>query len=309
MCVRTHGNLDMKTVKLKAKTKDYLWGGHKLFDYGKEGNDIIAESWELSFFEGMESLIDSGSDKGKKLSEVVTEKELGSNIKKYQFFPMLAKLIDSNQDLSIQVHPNDEYARKYENSYGKNEMWYVVDSDEGAMFYIGFNKDVSKEEIEKRIENNTLVDVMNHILVHPGDAYYIPAGTIHAIGKGCLIFEIQQNSNITYRVYDYGRRDKNGNLRELHVKKALDVLNLKKMEPYNMRNESEIRNKPFFAKEEENLISVKATKESFKAMTVLSGEGFVDDIPFKKGDTFFNPAGEEAIIKGNIRVYLYSIDE
>ena len=309
MCVRTHGNLDMKTVKLKAKTKDYLWGGHKLFDYGKEGNDIIAESWELSFFEGMESLIDSGSDKGKKLSEVVTEKELGSNIKKYQFFPMLAKLIDSNQDLSIQVHPNDEYARKYENSYGKNEMWYVVDSDEGAMFYIGFNKDVSKEEIEKRIENNTLVDVMNHILVHPGDAYYIPAGTIHAIGKGCLIFEIQQNSNITYRVYDYGRRDKNGNLRELHVKKALDVLNLKKMEPYNMRNESEIRNKPFFAKEEENLISVKATKESFKAMTVLSGEGFVDDIPFKKGDTFFIPAGEEAIIKGNIRVYLYSIDE
>ena len=309
MCVRTHGNLDMKTVKLKAKTKDYLWGGHKLFDYGKDGNDIIAESWELSFFEGMESLIDSGSDKGKKLSEVVTEKELGSNIKKYQFFPMLAKLIDSNQDLSIQVHPNDEYARKYENSYGKNEMWYVVDSDEGAMLYIGFNKDVSKEEIEKRIENNTLVDVMNHILVHPGDAYYIPAGTIHAIGKGCLIFEIQQNSNITYRVYDYGRRDKNGYLRELHVKKALDVLNLKKMEPYNMRNEPEIRNKPFFAKEEENLKSIKATKESFKAITVLSGEGFVDDIPCKKGDTFFIPAGEEAIIKGNIRVYLYSIDE
>ena len=309
MCVRTHGNLDMKTVKLKAKTKDYLWGGHKLFDYGKEGNDIIAESWELSFFEGMESLIDSGSDKGKKLSEVVTEKELGSNIKKYQFFPMLAKLIDSNQDLSIQVHPDDEYARKYENSYGKNEMWYVVDSDGGAMLYIGFNKDVSKEEIEKRIKNNTLVDVMNHILVHPGDAYYIPAGTIHAIGKGCLIFEIQQNSNITYRVYDYGRRDKNGNLRELHVKKALDVLNLKKTEPYNMRNEPEIRNKPFFAKEEENLISVKATKESFKAMTVLSGEGFVGDIPCKKGDTFFIPAGEEAIIKGNIRVYLYSIDE
>ena len=187
----------MKTVKLKAKTKDYLWGGHKLFDYGKEGNDIIAESWELSYFEGMESIIDSGEDKGKKLCDVVTKKELGTNIEKYPFFPMLVKLIDSAQNLSIQVHPDDDYARKYENSYGKNEMWYVVGAEKDAKLYIGFNKDVSKDELVNRIENNTLLDVMNHILVKPGDAYYIPAGTIHAIGKGCFILEIQQNSNLT----------------------------------------------------------------------------------------------------------------
>lgn len=299
----------MKTVKLKAKTKDYLWGGHKLFDYGKEGNDIIAESWELSYFEGMESIIDSGEDKGKKLCDVVTKKELGTNIEKYPFFPMLVKLIDSAQNLSIQVHPDDDYARKYENSYGKNEMWYVVGAEKDAKLYIGFNKDVSKDELVNRIENNTLLDVMNHILVKPGDAYYIPAGTIHAIGKGCFILEIQQNSNLTYRVYDYGRRDKNGNLRELHIKKALDVLNLRKMEPFNMRALSEIKNSPFFAKEVENIKEIKATKESFKAMTILSGKGHVDDIPFNKGDTFFVPAGEKANIEGKFKAYLYSIDE
>lgn len=299
----------MKTVKLKAKTKDYLWGGHKLFDYGKEGNDIIAESWELSYFEGMESIIDSGEDKGKKLCDVLTEKELGTNIEKYPFFPMLVKLIDSAQNLSIQVHPDDDYARKYENSYGKNEMWYVVGAEKDAKLYIGFNKDVSKDELVNRIENNTLLDVMNHILIKPGDAYYIPAGTIHAIGKGCFILEIQQNSNLTYRVYDYGRRDKNGNLRELHIKKALDVLNLRKMEPFNMRGLPAIKNRPFFAREVENIKGIEATKESFTAMTILSGNGYVDDIPFSKGDTFFVPAGEKADIKGKFKAYIYSIDE
>ena len=296
----------MKTVKLKAKTKDYLWGGHKLFDYGKEGNDIIAESWELSFFEGMESLIDSGEDRGKKLCEVVGPRELGENARKYRTFPMLVKLIDSNQDLSIQVHPDDAYAREHENSYGKNEMWYVVDAGEGAKLYIGFNKDISKEELVERINNNTLLEVMNQIPVKPRDAYYIPAGTIHAIGKGCLILEIQQSSNITYRVYDYGRRDKNGNLRELHIEKALDVLNLNKMEPKNLKGRSAIY-EPFYAMEDENFKSITAQKDSFVAMTFISGSGKVNDIPFNKGDTFFIPACEKANIEGKFRVVLYSL--
>ena len=299
----------METLKLKPVTKGYIWGGTRLFEYGKESNDpIIAETWELSFYPGSESIVDSGNNKGKLLPEVVSEKELGYNVKKHPFFPVLIKLIDANKDLSIQVHPSDEYALKYENSYGKTEMWYVVEAKENAKLHIGFNKDVSKQEIEERIKNNTLLEVMNHISVKPGDCFFIPSGTIHAIGEGCLVIEIQENSNLTYRVYDYGRVGNDGKPRELHIEKALKVLNLSKMEINNIQTHILADYKYFKVTKEENVKEIVANDDSFVSFTVIEGSGQVDDMPFSKGDTFFIPAGNKARLSGNFKIITTKIN-
>ena len=219
----------MKIEKLYPECKDYIWGGTKLkTEYGKITTKTpCAESWELSFHkDGLTKL-----SNGKTLAECVSAKDLGENTKNFPFFPMLIKFIDAKQDLSVQVHPSDDYALKNENSFGKTEMWYIVEAEEGAGIYLGFNKDVTKEEYEKAIKENRLTELLNFYKVKAGDCYFIPSGTIHAIGKGCLICEIQQNSNLTYRVYDYGRKDKFGNERELHVDKALKVTSLNKFAP------------------------------------------------------------------------------
>ncbi len=198
----------MKIEKLIPTCKDYLWGGNKLKEkYGKcTVCDPCAESWELSFHtDGKTLLLD-----GKTLEETVTDFEMGNNIQNFPFFSVLIKFIDAKSNLSVQVHPSDEYALTHENSFGKTEMWYIVEADEGAGIYLGFNRDVTAEEYERAIKENTLTDLLEFYSVKSGECYFIPAGTIHAIGAGCLICEIQQNSNLTYRVYDYGRRDKNG---------------------------------------------------------------------------------------------------
>ena len=299
----------MQTVKLKPTTKGYIWGGTRLFGYGKTSNDpIIAETWELSFFPGSESIIDSGEDKGKLLKDVVSEKELGKNIVKHPFFPVLIKLIDANKDLSIQVHPSDEYALKYENSYGKTEMWYVVEASKNAKLHIGFNRNVTKEEIEERIKNNTLLEVMNHISVKPGDCFFIPSGTIHAIGEGCLVIEIQENSNLTYRVYDYGRVGNDGKPRELHIEKALKVLNLNKMEINNIQTPVLADYKYFKVTKEENVKELVTDENSFLSFTVIEGSGQVDDIAFNKGDTFFIPANSKARLSGNFKIITTKIN-
>ncbi|MBO6280807.1 MAG: class I mannose-6-phosphate isomerase [Bacilli bacterium] len=299
----------MDTVKLKGITKDYIWGGKKLFDYGKSSSqDIIAESWELSFFDDNESMIDSGKYKGKTLKEVISDKELGKNVKKFPFFPVLIKLIDANKDLSIQVHPSDEYALKYENSFGKTEMWYVVEADENSYLHIGFNKDVSKEEVERRIKDNSLLEIMNHIKVKEGDCYFIPSGTLHAIGKGVLVCEIQENSNLTYRVYDYGRLDKNGNPRELHVEKALKVLNFNKLIPQNIQSSVLADCEYFKVCKYENATIIEADENSFVSFTIVEGSGFVNDLPYSKGDTFFVPANGKAVIKGKNKIITTKIN-
>jgi len=212
----------MNTEKLYPELKDNIWGGRKLIEkYGKTTkNAICAESWELSFHPDGPTKLSDGS----RLCNVATEELLGSNTKNFEFFPLMIKLIDAKDNLSVQVHPDDTYALKYENSFGKTEMWYIVEADEGAGIYLGFKEDVCEEQVENAIKQNTLTSLMNFFEVKAGDCYFIPSGTIHAIGTGCLIYEIQQNSNLTYRVYDYDRRDKNGNPRELHVEKALKVL-------------------------------------------------------------------------------------
>ena len=218
----------MEIVKLYPECKEIIWGGMKLREkYGKQTDKSpVAESWELSFHKDGPTRLENGET----LRDTATAEELGKNCEGFPFFPMLTKFIDAKQDLSVQVHPSDEYALKNENSFGKTEMWYIVEAEQGAGIYLGFKRDVTKAEYEKAIAEHTLTELLNFFEVKAGECYFIPSGTIHAIGKGCLICEIQQNSNLTYRVYDYGRKDKNGNERELHVEKALKVTNLEKYE-------------------------------------------------------------------------------
>ncbi len=220
-----------KVLKLKSVYKDYIWGGTKIRDVlRKDTGDMerIAESWEVSTHSDGQSAIADGEFAGKTLCEyfdLIGWNRLGEYGKKYHSLPILVKYIDAKENLSIQVHPDDEYSRAHENDSGKNEMWTVLDAEDGAFIYLGFNKDTNREEVESHIKNNTLEELLNKIYVRKGETYYIPAGTVHAIGKGCLICEIQQTSNITYRLYDYGRKDKSGNSRELHLEKALEILN------------------------------------------------------------------------------------
>ena len=311
----------MEIVKLIPECKDNIWGGMKLKEkYGKQTEkNPVAESWELSFHKDGPTRLESG----KTLQETVTETDLGENCKGFPFFPMLVKLIDAKQDLSVQVHPSDAYALKNENSFGKTEMWYIVEADEGAGIYLGFKETITQAQFEQAIENNTLTELLNFFEVKAGDCYFIPSGTIHAIATGCLICEIQQNSNLTYRVYDYGRRDKNGNLRELHVEKALKVTDLNKYEyaPLNLQTAqgellglSRYFTTTFVKVAGEKTVT--ADKNSFKCITCVKGSGTVGDKAVSAGDSFFVPAGygevkltgEMNIIMAEVRKYYVGID-
>lgn len=216
----------MTILKLKPACKDYLWGGHRLVEeYGIEyDGDILAEAWELSCHPDGPSVITNGEYAGKTLKEFIDEKGmevLGLHCRRFREFPILTKFIDARDNLSIQVHPGNSYALKNEGQYGKTEMWYVLDAEEGAILYYGFKKEITKEEFARRIKDNTILEVLNAVEVHKGDVLFIESGTLHAIGKGLLIAEIQQNSNVTYRIYDYGRVGKDGKKRDLHIEKAL----------------------------------------------------------------------------------------
>ena len=213
--------------------KDYLWGGTRLREeYGKKSDLAkVAESWELSCHkDGVSSIGLAGMDATKPvpLTEFIRirgkAEVLGTRPAAFPNFPVMIKLIDAKDNLSVQVHPDDRYAMREEGSVGKTEMWYIVDCDEGAELLYGFDHEVTAEEVRKAALDNTLPQLCNHVPVHKGDVFWINAGTLHAIGKGIVIAEIQQNSNLTYRLYDYGRTDKDGNPRELHLDKALDVL-------------------------------------------------------------------------------------
>ena len=175
----------MEVVKLRPYIKEIVWGGNTLRKYGKEfSGKNIAECWELSLNEEGSSIIDSGEHKGKPLSIVLTKEDLGDKCSKFPFFPTLIKLIDADRELSVQVHPSDEYALKNYKSYGKTEMWYILEAKKGSGIYLGFNKDTSKEEVEQRVKDNTLVEILNFIEVKPGESYFVRSGTVHAIGGG-----------------------------------------------------------------------------------------------------------------------------
>ena len=291
----------MKVVKLKPAIKDYIWGGNYFQGFNKGlGFDRVSECWELSLREDAPSIIASGDETGKPLYEVVTNKENGPVMERFPYFPLLIKLIDAKENLSVQVHPSDEYALKNEKSFGKSEMWHIISADENSGLYVGLNKDYTKEEIKEALNKGTILDCLNFYKVKPGETYVINPGTIHAIGKGVRLIEIQQNSNLTYRLYDYNRLDQNGNPRELHIKKALDVIDYRKYQPQNSDNELLADNQYFTVKRfnvnEE--LTLAANGQSFLSFTFLEGNGMVDDIPYQKYDTFFLPYQKQCTIKG-----------
>lgn len=211
-------------MKMKPTFKDYLWGGDTLAArYGKQTNmRPVAESWEVSCYPGCASTVENGEYSGKTLPEVLAlnPEALGRG---KSGFPVLIKLIDAQKPLSLQVHPADAYARERENQPGKNEMWYIMDAQPGAELIVGFKRPVSKQELERAIRENTILELVNRVEVKKGDCYLIPAGLLHAIGGGILIAEIQQSSDVTYRVYDYNRVGTDGKPRPLHIEQAVDV--------------------------------------------------------------------------------------
>jgi len=296
-------------LKLEPVFKDYIWGGTRLKTDYKFKTDLqkVAEAWVLSCHKDGENIVNGGRFGGKTLSEFISEngKEvLGKNAEKFSFFPILIKLIDARDNLSVQVHPDNEYALKNEGEYGKTECWYILDCEEGAELIYGFKKEISSDEFRERIKNNTLLEAVNKVKVHKGDFFFIEAGTLHAIGKGILLAEIQQNSNTTYRVYDYNRRDKDGNLRPLHIEKAIDVTKCEKpkygTKPFGIReNENGFSKQLLTACDLFTVTELEITKSaeryadesSFVSIIVTDGSGTVEcgkeSLEIKKGDSVF----------------------
>lgn len=317
-------------LKLKPALKDYLWGGTKLkTGFGFESDmEKVAEGWMLSCHKDGENIIENGEYKGKTLSEVIalcSEKVLGHNAEKFDFFPILIKLIDAKNDLSVQVHPDNEYALRVEGEYGKTECWYILDCDENAELIYGFNKEISSEEFRERINDNTFLDVVNKVKVHKGDMFFIEAGTLHAIGSGILLAEIQQNSNTTYRVYDYARKDKDGNLRPLHIEKAIDVTKCKtpshSIKPIGEKiktvsGTSQLLTECELFRVSEYKINGKeelfADENSFVSVIVTEGNGKIknsgEELEIKKGDSLFVSAGSGKIeFDGNINIIVTTV--
>lgn len=317
----------MEILKLNPVFKDYIWGGTRLRDEFnmKTDTDPVAEGWMLACHKDGMNTVDGGKHAGKTLEDVINKnggrKMLGESSEKFPYFPVLIKIIDAKDNLSIQVHPNNDYAQRVENEYGKTEVWYVLDAEEGAQLIYGFKNKISKEDFRKAIESGTLPEVLNSVDVKKGDLFFIEAGTVHAIGKGTLIAEIQQNSNSTYRVYDYGRVGKDGKPRELHIDKAVDV---------TVTEPPKYGTKPFGKAEKINggekqlltecdlftvyryectsKITLNAGADSFNHLLITSGRGKINGRVMSKGDSFFVPASFGSYcIEGNAEIILTKI--
>ncbi len=231
----------MYPLKFHPILKERLWGGQKLGSVlGKDiESDITGESWELSGVAGDDSIVSNGPLTGTSLSSLIKDNPIRllgqETVDRFGLeFPILIKFIDAKKDLSIQLHPNDELARKRHSSFGKTEMWYIMDADRDAELIIGFETDVAKETYVKSLENNTITDLLHYQKVKEGDTFFINTGKIHAIGAGVLLAEIQQTSDVTYRVYDFNRKNKKGELRELHTELALDAIDFEHKDDFNV---------------------------------------------------------------------------
>lgn len=311
----------MKTypLLLKPPVKDYIWGGTRLKDeFGYETDAAIAaEAWVLSCHKDGSSVVVNGELAGKSLPDVLEQwgdQAIGEKAAAFPYFPVLIKLIDAHDRLSVQVHPNNEYAMRVEGEFGKTEMWYVVDCEPGAQLIYGFKQGLTKEEFRSRIEDNTLMEVCNAVPVKKGDVFFIEAGTLHAIGAGILIAEVQQNSNTTYRVSDYGRLGADGKPRRLHVDKAVDVtVTTPPTIPYGAIGEEtavsggsvrKLASCDLFTAESVELSGAMqfGCQESFTSVLVLSGEAVMtfdgEETPVKKGDSLFVPAGVTVRLNG-----------
>ena len=319
----------MGILFLKPALKETIWGGNRIRNDFKMETDLknIAEAWVLSCHEDGESTVTGGKYDGKTLSDVL-EKELGmdalgTNCKcdSIEDFPILIKLIDADDKLSVQVHPDDEYAAAHEKDVrGKTEAWYIIDCDDDAELIYGFKDDITKEEFRASIENGTLLDKVNRAKVKPGDVAFISSGTLHAIGKGILLAEVQQSCNTTYRVFDYNRTGLDGKPRELHVEKAVDVTNCAvpegTLEPEGMPVKHDgyvsilLSECPYFTMTSvavETLYADDADETSFVSVIVLDGNGTIkcgnEEYDIKKGDSIFIPASSGAYyVSGKVKL-------
>lgn len=320
-----------KPFKLKPTGKDYLWGGNKLNEVFNKNIDLspLAETWECSTHPNGPSTVCTGEYSGKTLYEVLKENPnylgkhpLSLGLPSGQL-PILIKFIDAKQNLSVQVHPSDEYAKEHENgSLGKTEMWYVLEADEGAQLIYGFNKSISKEEFKKSLDDGTVEQYLQHVDVQKGDVFFVESGTAHGIGAGTMVAEIQESSDLTYRMYDYNRVGKDGKKRELHVQKSLDVTNLNASPKYEHRKatvidkddhkEETLCECKYFSTERwisnnNEVINYQSDDNSFKVILVLDGQGKIkckdDSFDYQKGDCIFVPANSEDIeIVGKIEM-------
>lgn len=305
-----------RPILLSPAAKDYLWGGTRLNDDFNLNLPLfpLAEAWVCSTHPDGESRLTSTNQP---LSEAFREHPewLGSHVLEVtdgkSELPILIKLIDAKQDLSVQVHPDDEYAQKFEGQWGKTEMWYVLSARKDAELVYGFNRDVTAEIVKKSVEDGSLGGLLNHVPVHKDDLFFIESGTVHAIGAGCLIAEIQQSSNLTYRIYDYDRTDRNGHKRELHIDKALDVVKMDssaaprqpmRVLKYQNGCASELLTRCKYFQVERLLLNTEGRKlagfqtgeNSFHALLCVDGCGNISgesfNLNFFKGDCIFVPA-------------------
>lgn len=281
----------MSAFLLKPACKDYLWGGEKLrTDYNIQSDcHPLAEAWVLSCHPDGPSVL---AATGQTLSDYIIAHPgcLGTNCKELNQFPVLVKLIDAKDDLSIQVHPSDAYAMEHEHQYGKTEMWVILDAEPNAYLYYGFSRTVTREEFARRIQEHTLPEVLNAVPVHKGDVFFIPAGTLHAICKGIVIAEVQQNSNVTYRVYDYGRLGTDGKPRTLHIPQALEVTDL--APTCSPRFEGHLGSCRYFTTDARRApCEETADERSFVAVLVTEGTGTLEcageKLPLQKGSCAF----------------------
>ncbi len=305
------------SIRFTPILKTKIWGGeklHRILDKPKIANKV-GESWEISAVEGNVSLVSEGYFNGRSLQSLLEEfKEdfIGKqNYKRFgNQFPLLIKFIDASDDLSIQVHPNDELAKKRHNSFGKTEMWYVMDAEEESELVLGFNQDLSKEKYQNILEEGELKKYLHYEQVKKGDSFFVEAGLIHAIGKGILIAEIQQTSDLTYRVYDWNRKDDKGNERELHTELALDALNYKKKDEFRIKNklESHLISSSYFTV---NLLNIDSQvicdlskNDSFVIYMGVDGEIEINDDKLKMGETLLFSAvcNKELLVKGKGKI-------
>ena len=314
----------MQPIKFQPLLKQTLWGGDKIVTFKHLDSQLenVGESWEISGVKDNETIVKEGPLKGKSLNEVVAElKDRLVGKDNYQRFgdefPLLIKFIDARQDLSIQVHPNDEIAHKQGKPHGKTEMWYLMESEPGAKLYCGLKKQITPDQYKEMVDNDTICDALAQYEVKEGDCFFLPAGRIHAIGPGCFLAEIQQTSDVTYRIYDYKRKDKNGNYRELHTKLAAESINYQVENDYRTHYVGRLNKGvslvqcPYFCTAvydlNEPMTLDYSELDSFVILIGLKGEGKITDnegneVSIMAGDTLLIPATTETLsVSGTIK--------
>ena len=314
----------MKPLKFEPLLKSTIWGGNKIvaFKHLDVKQEKVGESWEISGVPGNESIVADGEMKGKKLNEVVAELKdsfLGTeNYKRFgNEFPLLIKFIDANTDLSIQVHPNDEIAQKQGKDHGKTEMWYALPSELDAKLYNGLKMQITPEQYKEMVENDTITDALALYNVKEDDCFFIPAGRIHAIGTGCFVAEIQQTSDVTYRIYDFKRKDKDGNYRQLHTKEAAECIDYTVLPDYR-QNYTPAKNQgvsmvqcPYFNTAvydlDEPMTLDYSELDSFVILIGLKGEAKITDnegneITLQGGESIVVPASTQTLkVEGTLK--------